>query len=174
MRNTYTTKMAAPCRYATRSAAKGVSAVLHQWTQAPVRPFLSGLYCPQAACQRRPLHLSRTPALVNMNVEQQKAGVSQKATGQKDNKTESKTKPEEEDEEDDGPEYIPKRKAKNPMIKIGYAWMIGMPAGIIGFVLAKREVDKNRLKQLRIRQRMKKANEGDYDSDRYRTISKMD
>lgn len=47
---------------------------------------------------------------------------SHKATGQNNNKTESKTKPEEDEEEDDGPEYIPKRKAKNPMIKIGYAW----------------------------------------------------
>ncbi|XP_076152932.1 uncharacterized protein LOC143136223 [Alosa pseudoharengus] len=167
--------MAAPCRYATRSAAKGFYQVLvQQWTQATVRPPLSCLYCPQAVCQRRCLHWSHTPALINTNVEQQRAGVSQKATGQNENKTESKTKPEEGDEEDDGPEYIPQRKAKNPMIKIGYAWMIGLPTGIIGFILAKREVDKNRQKQLRIRQRMKKANEGEYDSDRYRTISKMD
>ncbi|KAJ8011738.1 hypothetical protein DPEC_G00061370 [Dallia pectoralis] len=73
--------------------------------------------------------------------------------------------------EDDygGPEYIPSRKAKNPMMKIGYAWMIGLPAGIIGFILAKREVDKNRQQQLRIRQRMKKANEGEYDGSRYRS-----
>lgn len=33
-----------------------------------------------------------------------------------------KAKVEEEEEEDDGPEYIPRRKAKNPMMKIGYAW----------------------------------------------------
>lgn len=26
------------------------------------------------------------------------------------------------EEEDDRPEYIPTRKAKNPMMKIGYAW----------------------------------------------------
>lgn len=68
----------------------------------------------------------------------------------------------------DGPEYIPKRKAKNPMIKIGYAWLIGLPSGILGFILAKREVDKNRLKQLKIRQRMKRSNEGDYEGSRYR------
>lgn len=55
-----------------------------------------------------------------------------------------------------------------------FSRMIGLPTGIIGFILAKREVDKNRLKQLRIRQRMKKANEGEYESDRYRTISKME
>ncbi|XP_041057331.1 DUF4748 domain-containing protein [Carcharodon carcharias] len=65
------------------------------------------------------------------------------------------------------PEYIPQRKAKNPMGKIGLAWLIGLPSGIITFLLAKREVDKNRLKQLKIRQRMKNANEGDYQSDRY-------
>ncbi|TMS09429.1 hypothetical protein E3U43_002088 [Larimichthys crocea] len=75
---------------------------------------------------------------------------------------------EEEEEESEGPEYIPKKKAKNPMMVIGYAWMIGLPTGIIGFVLAKREVDKNRLKQLKIRQRMKRANEGEYDGSRYR------
>ncbi|XP_042565999.1 DUF4748 domain-containing protein [Clupea harengus] len=161
--------MAAPCRYATRSAAKGFCQVwLQQWAQAPVRPSLSCLPCPQAMCQWRHLHGSHTPALTNMKVE------SHKATGQNNNKTESKTKPEEDEEEDDGPEYIPKRKAKNPMIKIGYAWMIGLPTGIISFILAKREVDKNRLKQLRIRQRMKNANEGEYESNRYRTISKME
>uniref|UniRef100_A0A3Q3XI30 Uncharacterized protein n=1 Tax=Mola mola TaxID=94237 RepID=A0A3Q3XI30_MOLML len=69
----------------------------------------------------------------------------------------------EEEEEPEGPEYIPKKKAKNPMIKIGYAWMIGLPTGIISFLLAKREVDKNRLKQLKVRQRMKMSNEGEYE-----------
>ncbi|KAJ8405984.1 hypothetical protein AAFF_G00308720 [Aldrovandia affinis] len=72
------------------------------------------------------------------------------------------------------PEYIPKKKAKNPMMKIGYAWIIGLPSGIIGFILAKREVDKNRLKQLRIRQRMKRSNEGVYESDRFKTVQKIE
>lgn len=45
--------------------------------------------------------------------------------------------------------------------------MIGLPTGIIGFLLAKRQVDKNRLKQLKIRQRMKKSNEGEYEGSRY-------
>ncbi|XP_077471606.1 uncharacterized protein LOC144085825 [Stigmatopora argus] len=67
----------------------------------------------------------------------------------------------------EGPEYIPLKKAKNPMMKIGYAWMIGLPTGIIGFLLAKRQVDKNRLKQLKIRQRMRRSNEGDYEGSRY-------
>ena len=46
--------------------------------------------------------------------------------------------------------------------------MIGLPTGIIGFLLAKRQVDKNRLKQLKIRQRMKRSNEGEYEGSRYR------
>ncbi|XP_055022490.1 DUF4748 domain-containing protein [Boleophthalmus pectinirostris] len=72
-----------------------------------------------------------------------------------------------EEEEEEGPEYIPKRKAKNPMMKIGYAWMIGLPTGILTFILAKRQVDKNRLKQLKIRQRMRQSNEGEFDGSRY-------
>lgn len=46
--------------------------------------------------------------------------------------------------------------------------MIGLPSGIIIFLLTKREVEKNRQKQLKIRQRMKKLNEGEYESRRYR------
>lgn len=46
--------------------------------------------------------------------------------------------------------------------------MIGLPTGIISFLLAKREVDKNRLKQLKVRQRMKRSNEGEYEGSRYR------
>ncbi|XP_067843058.1 DUF4748 domain-containing protein [Heptranchias perlo] len=65
------------------------------------------------------------------------------------------------------PEYIPQRKAKSPMGKVGLAWLIGLPSGIIIFLLTKREVDKNRLKQLKVRQRMKMANEGEYQSERY-------
>lgn len=52
--------------------------------------------------------------------------------------------------------------------------MIGLPAGIIGFILAKRQVDKNRLKQLKIRQRMRRSNEGEYDGSRYRQHAKLD
>uniref|UniRef100_A0A7N8XBH1 Si:ch73-71c20.5 n=1 Tax=Mastacembelus armatus TaxID=205130 RepID=A0A7N8XBH1_9TELE len=70
-------------------------------------------------------------------------------------------------EEPQDPEYIPRRKAKNPMMKIGYAWMIGLPTGVIGFLLAKRQVDKNRLKQLKVRQRMRRSNEGEYEGSRY-------
>ncbi|XP_051870888.1 DUF4748 domain-containing protein [Pristis pectinata] len=68
------------------------------------------------------------------------------------------------------PEYIPQRKAKNPMGKIGLAWLIGLPSGIITFLLAKREVDKNRLNSLRPGRGLKSANEGDYQSERYADI----
>ncbi|XP_014351487.1 DUF4748 domain-containing protein [Latimeria chalumnae] len=67
----------------------------------------------------------------------------------------------------EGPVYIPQKRAKNPMKIVGVAWAVGLPSGIILFLLAKREVDKNRLKQLKIRQRMKMANQGKYDSERY-------
>ncbi|CAG5897099.1 unnamed protein product, partial [Menidia menidia] len=88
-------------------------------------------------------------------------------------KSSAKAREEElEEEEPEGPEYIPRRKAKNPMMKIGYAWMIGLPTGIIGFLLAKRQVDKNRLKQLKVRQRMKRSNEGDYEGSRYQHHAK--
>lgn len=39
-----------------------------------------------------------------------------------ENKTNQQKKEEDEEDEDNSPEYIPKRKAKNPMMKIGYAW----------------------------------------------------
>uniref|UniRef100_A0AAY4AJA2 Uncharacterized protein n=1 Tax=Denticeps clupeoides TaxID=299321 RepID=A0AAY4AJA2_9TELE len=81
--------------------------------------------------------------------------------------TSVRPEPQNDSNTDEGPEYIPRKKAKNPMTKVGYAWMIGLPSGILAFILAKREVEKNRQKQLRIRQRMKKSNEGEYDSERY-------
>ncbi|XP_069083193.1 probable hydrolase PNKD isoform X2 [Pleurodeles waltl] len=68
------------------------------------------------------------------------------------------------------PEYIPQRRAKNPMKVIGLAWAIGFPSGILLFLFAKREVDKKRLRQLKVRQRMKASNEGEYESGRYRKV----
>ncbi|KAE8581561.1 hypothetical protein XENTR_v10024831 [Xenopus tropicalis] len=65
------------------------------------------------------------------------------------------------------PEYIPQRKAKNPLKKVGLAWAIGFPSGILLFLLAKREVDKKRLAQLKVRQRMKEANLGEYERPRF-------
>ncbi|TFK03589.1 actin-related protein 2/3 complex subunit 2 [Platysternon megacephalum] len=69
------------------------------------------------------------------------------------------------------PEYIPPRKAKNPMKMVGVAWAIGFPSGIILFLLTKREVDKNRLKQLKAHQKMKASNMGEYERVRYRRPS---
>uniref|UniRef100_A0A8D0C603 Uncharacterized protein n=1 Tax=Salvator merianae TaxID=96440 RepID=A0A8D0C603_SALMN len=68
-------------------------------------------------------------------------------------------------------EYIPQKQAKNPMKSIGIAWVIGLPSGIILFLFTKRQVEKNRLKQLKSRQKMKTSNEGEYERERYRTAS---
>lgn len=66
-------------------------------------------------------------------------------------------------------EYIPTRKkGKNPMKPVGVAWAIGLPCGIVLFLLVKREVDRSRLQQLRARQHMQRATEGHYESERYR------
>ncbi|KFV63416.1 hypothetical protein N307_04394, partial [Dryobates pubescens] len=68
----------------------------------------------------------------------------------------------------EGVEYIPTRKkGKNPMKPVGVAWAIGLPSGIILFLLAKREVDKNRQEQLKIRRMMMEANRGEYETERY-------
>ncbi|KAG8431240.1 hypothetical protein GDO86_019200 [Hymenochirus boettgeri] len=69
------------------------------------------------------------------------------------------------------PEYIPQRKAKNPMKKVGLAWAIGFPSGILLFLFAKREVDKKRLDQLKVRLRMKEANQGEYERQRFNRAS---
>lgn len=45
---------------------------------------------------------------------------------------------------------------------------IGLPCGIVLFLLVKREVDRSRLQQLRARQHMQRATEGHYESERYR------
>lgn len=47
---------------------------------------------------------------------------------------------------------------------------IGLPSGIILFLLAKREVDKNRLEQLKIRRTMVEANQGEYETERYKRV----
>ncbi|KAL0966350.1 hypothetical protein UPYG_G00294200 [Umbra pygmaea] len=148
--------MAAPCRKLARSVLlKGLCHIpgRSRWRQCvPVNPLQS---VPPWWFLQRPL-ITTTPMLSTSRTQQPRSTEQQN------------TKEVPEEEESEGPEYIPSRKAKNPMMKIGYAWMIGLPAGIIGFILAKRQVDKNRLKQLRIRQRMKKANEGEYEGSRYR------
>lgn len=44
---------------------------------------------------------------------------------------------------------------------------IGLPSGIILFLLTKRQVDKNRLEQLKVRRAMMEANQGEYETERY-------
>lgn len=46
----------------------------------------------------------------------------QKAAEPENKTNQQKKEEEEEEEEDNRPEYIPKRKAKNPLMKVGYAW----------------------------------------------------
>ncbi|XP_067385550.1 probable hydrolase PNKD [Emydura macquarii macquarii] len=69
------------------------------------------------------------------------------------------------------PAFTSKRKDKNAMKIIALAWAVGFPSGITLFVLTKRQVDKNRLKQLKSRQKMKESNVGDYTSERYKRTS---
>lgn len=139
------------------------------------RPLCVGLGIPRCVpWHYPPLHFcghmlstTKTTATSTETDPQKSTGTETTNNAQKAEKTDTV----EDEEEYEGPEYIPKRKAKNPMMKIGYAWMIGLPAGIIGFIMTKREVDKNRLKQLRVRQRMKRSNEGEYDGSRYRNVA---
>ncbi|XP_010600329.2 probable hydrolase PNKD [Loxodonta africana] len=68
-------------------------------------------------------------------------------------------------------EYIPSKRTKNPMKAVGLAWAIGLPCGILLFILTKREVDKDRLKQMKARQNMRASNAGEYESQRFRASS---
>ncbi|XP_065096231.1 uncharacterized protein [Paramisgurnus dabryanus] len=164
--------MAAPCRNLMRSAFQGWHQLSNRtlWIGSPFEKIAHLRL--QDVLHSRALHCRHYPLQTITKTPSQETAHTHKPT---EHKKDQQKKEEEEDEEDEDnrPEYIPKRKAKNPMMKIGYAWMIGLPTGIIGFILAKRQVDKNRLKQLKIRQRMKKSNEGDYDRERYKPDSRM-
>ncbi|KAM4551192.1 uncharacterized protein PAE49_015061 [Odontesthes bonariensis] len=149
--------MAASCLTVVRGALTGLHLV-------PSRLLLTKCNRIPTVCQRLRLQASPAASLCSSRTEPQKSTQTQSSAGAQ------RAKQQEEDDdldEPEGPEYIPRRKAKNPMMKIGYAWMIGLPTGIIGFLLAKRQVDKNRLKQLKVRQRMKQSNEGEYEGSRY-------
>ncbi|XP_035381900.1 DUF4748 domain-containing protein [Electrophorus electricus] len=140
--------MAAPCRTLARTAMDGMYRLSASQLRlrAPLVPNVRCLGSQQCALRCRALHSTRYPLHSCTEAEPQKTA---------------------KEEEAYRPEYIPKRKAKNPMMIIGYSWMVGLPAGIIMFILAKRQVDKNRLKQLKIRRKMKRANESQYESQRY-------
>ncbi|XP_068594013.1 DUF4748 domain-containing protein [Cebidichthys violaceus] len=150
--------MAASYVTAVRTALKGLHLVPGRWllTQRCRTP---------AVYQHSRLHVPAAAALCSSRIEPQRSTQTHGTSGT--DTEDRRAEEEEEEEEEEGPEYIPQKKAKNPMIVIGYAWMIGLPTGIIGFLLAKREVDKNRLKQLKVRQRMNRSNEGEYAGSRY-------
>ncbi|XP_025048521.1 probable hydrolase PNKD [Alligator sinensis] len=67
-------------------------------------------------------------------------------------------------------EYIPTRKAKNPMRAVGVAWAIGFPSGILLFLFTKHKIDHNRVEQLQSLQNMKKANVGPEAEQQYRGV----
>ncbi|XP_034142072.1 uncharacterized protein LOC117592427 [Drosophila guanche] len=48
--------------------------------------------------------------------------------------------------------------------RIAVCWGILTAAGVYAFVLSKQSVDSRRYESMRIRERMRKANHGDYDS----------
>ncbi|XP_055596716.1 uncharacterized protein LOC129746843 [Uranotaenia lowii] len=50
----------------------------------------------------------------------------------------------------------------NHLQKIGIGWALITVVGISGFVLSKRSVDQNRYENMKIRERMRKSNEGEY------------
>ncbi|XP_015265518.1 PREDICTED: probable hydrolase PNKD isoform X2 [Gekko japonicus] len=85
---------------------------------------------------------------------------------------ELQTKPQPGEQVYEGEEYIPREKARNPMKAVGIAWAIGFPSGIILFFLTKRQVEKNRLKQLKIHQKIKASNEGEYARERYKLATR--
>ncbi|XP_034411058.1 DUF4748 domain-containing protein [Cyclopterus lumpus] len=141
-------------------AASYVTAVRTALAGVPCRWLLTQRCRTPAVCRRVRLHVSPAAALCSSRIETQRSSQPHGTDGRR-------AEEEEEEEEEEGPAYIPKKKAKNPMVVLGYAWMIGLPSGIIGFLLTKREVDKNRLKQLKVRQRMSRSNEGEYAGSRY-------
>ncbi|XP_067007480.1 uncharacterized protein [Anabrus simplex] len=47
--------------------------------------------------------------------------------------------------------------------KISLGWAIITACGVYGFVLSKRSVEAHRYESMKVRERMRKANEGEYD-----------
>ncbi|XP_051986993.1 DUF4748 domain-containing protein [Xyrauchen texanus] len=168
--------MAAHWRNLTRSVLQGLCHLSNRtlWIGSSFEQSVFHLW-QENVLHSRAIHCRHYLLQTITKTEYQKVTNTQKVTEPENKTDQQKTEDhdEEDDDDDNKPEYIPKRKAKNPMMKIGYAWMIGLPTGIIGFILAKRQVDKNRLKQLKIRQRMKQSNEGDYERDRYKPATRM-
>jgi len=62
------------------------------------------------------LHGSAAAALCSSRTEPLRSSQPHGAAGRRADEEE------EEEEEEEGPAYIPKKKAKNPMVMLGYAW----------------------------------------------------
>ncbi|XP_077055429.1 uncharacterized protein LOC143706902 [Siphateles boraxobius] len=167
--------MAAPCRKLMRSTLQGLYQVSNRtlWIGSHFEQIVARPRLQENVLHSRALQCGHYALQTVTKMESHKVLKPLKGAELEHKTNQQKKEEEDEEDEDNSPEYIPKRKAKNPMMKIGYAWMIGLPTGIIGFILAKRQVDKNRLKQLKIRQRMKRSNEGDYESNRYKPAPRM-
>nr|DBA19624.1 TPA: hypothetical protein GDO54_015427 [Pyxicephalus adspersus] len=82
-----------------------------------------------------------------------------------------RAKAEEEESTYRGSFFVGGARAQNPMKKVGYAWAIGFPSGIILFLYAKNKVEQRRVQQMKARQRMRDANRGQYESERYKSTS---
>ncbi|XP_073707755.1 uncharacterized protein [Garra rufa] len=167
--------MAASCRNLMRSTLQGLYKLSNRtlWIGPHYEQRVAHLRLLDNVLHSRALHCGQYALQTIAKTESPKVNTHKADEAENKTNQQKKEEEDEEEEEDNRPEYIPKRKAKNPMMKIGYAWMIGLPTGVIGFILAKRQVDKNRLKQLKIRQRMKQANEGDYERERYKPATRM-
>lgn len=86
------------------------------WIGSPFKSKISHLGLQENVLHNRPLHCRHY-------LVQTTSKTHEITSTQKPKEHERKTEDENEDDEDDNrPEYIPKRKAKNPMMKIGYAW----------------------------------------------------
>lgn len=80
----------------------------------PGRWLLTQRSQPPTLCQCLRLHVSPAASLCSSRTEPQRST--------QPHSTDDRKARDEEEEEEEGPEYIPKKKAKNPMVGIGYAW----------------------------------------------------
>ncbi|XP_025026092.1 probable hydrolase PNKD [Python bivittatus] len=69
-------------------------------------------------------------------------------------------------------EYMAPRRFKTSKNPVAIAWVIGLPSAFALFFLAKKQVEKKRVKQMKARQQMKAANKEEYDSTQNSIASK--
>lgn len=111
-------------------SSPGAHLVPGQWllrTRCPTATLCQSLRLQTALV--RPLHVCQAASLCSSRTEPQKHNTA-------DTNTDHRTT-EEEEEEEEGPEYIPRKKAKNPMMMIGYAWLVssGSVSGPVEIIL---------------------------------------